>query len=51
MKSFQVFGVTQISDSYPNIKYKLTALRRLLGDKYSEYVMLSNRSVAAFLCT
>jgi glycosyltransferase involved in cell wall biosynthesis len=47
MKSFQVFGVTQISDSYPNIKYKLTALRRLLGDKYSEYVMLSNRSVAA----
>jgi glycosyltransferase involved in cell wall biosynthesis len=47
MKSFQVFGVTQISDSYPNIKYKLTALQRLLGDKYSEYVMLSNRSIAA----
>ena len=46
MKSFQVFGVTQISDSYPNIKYKLTALQRLLGDEYSEYVMLSNRSVA-----
>jgi glycosyltransferase involved in cell wall biosynthesis len=38
MKSFQVFGVTQISDSYPNIKYKLTALQRMLGDKYSEYV-------------
>ena len=47
MKSFQVYGVTQISDSYPNFKYKLTALQRLLGDKYSEYVMLSNRSVAA----
>ena len=47
MKSFQVFGVTQISDSYPNIKYKLTALQRLLGDKYSEYVTRSNGSVAA----
>lgn len=46
MKSFQVLGVTQISDSYPNIKYKLTALQRLLGDEYSEYVMRSNRSVA-----
>lgn len=46
MKSFQIFGVTQISDSYPNIKYKLTALQRLLGDRYSEYVMLSNKSVA-----
>lgn len=47
MKSFQVFGVTQISDSYPNIKYKLTALQRLLGDQYSEYVIRSNRSVVA----
>jgi len=47
MKSFQVFGVTQISDSYPNIKYKLTTLQRLLGDQYSEYVMLSTGSVAA----
>jgi glycosyltransferase involved in cell wall biosynthesis len=46
MKSFQVFGVTQISDSYPNIKYKLTALQRLLGDKYCECVIPSNRFVA-----
>jgi glycosyltransferase involved in cell wall biosynthesis len=47
MKNFQVLGVTQISDSYPNIKYKLVALQRLLGDTYSEYVILANRSAAA----
>ncbi|NNL54776.1 MAG: hypothetical protein HKP32_06460, partial [Woeseia sp.] len=46
MKGLQVLGVTEISDSYPNIKYKLIALRRLLGDRYSEYVMLLDNSAA-----
>lgn len=46
MKSFQVLGVTHISDSYPNIKYRLIMLRQLLGDGYSEYVMQLNKSGA-----
>lgn len=39
MIGFQVLGVTQVSDSYPNVKYKLAALERLLGDDYVEYVV------------
>jgi glycosyltransferase involved in cell wall biosynthesis len=39
MKGFHVLGVTQISDSYPNVKYKLLALKRLLGEDYVEYVL------------
>jgi glycosyltransferase involved in cell wall biosynthesis len=46
MKSLQVLGVTHISDSYPNIKYRLIMLRQLLGDRYSEYVMRLNKSGA-----
>ncbi len=47
MKGFHVLGVTQISDSYPNVKYKLVALRRLLGGAYFEYVKLLNKSDAS----
>ena len=47
MKGFHVLGVTQISDSYPNVKYRLVALRRLLGGAYFEYVMLLNKSNAS----
>ncbi len=39
MKDLHVLGVTQASDSYPNVKYKLVALKQLLGDNYIEYVV------------
>jgi len=47
IKSLQVLGVTQVSDSYPNIKYKLSALQRLLGDRYSEYVVHLSKSAVS----
>jgi hypothetical protein len=47
MKGLRVLGVTEISGSYPNIKYKLAALQRLLGGRYSEYVAVLNNSFAS----
>jgi glycosyltransferase involved in cell wall biosynthesis len=47
MKGIQVLGVTNINDSYPNIKYKLAALQHLLGDTYSEYLMPLNKSTTS----
>lgn len=44
MNGFHVFGVTQVNDSYPNVKYKLLAMRRLLGDRYVEYVVPIDKS-------
>lgn len=34
MKSILVLGVTRISDSYPNVKYKLAALGALFGEGF-----------------
>lgn len=39
MKRVQVLGVTQVNDSYPNVKYKLAALEQLLGESYVEFVV------------
>jgi len=44
MKGFHALGVTQISDLYPNVKYKLAALRELFGRDYVEYVSPLNKS-------
>ncbi len=39
MKSILVLGVTPISDSYPNVKYKLAALAEMFGEKYVDAVI------------
>ncbi|MCD6136682.1 hypothetical protein J7J63_08240, partial [Candidatus Bipolaricaulota bacterium] len=39
MKGLHVLGVTQVNDSYPNVKYKLVALKQLLGEDYVEFVI------------
>lgn len=44
MNGFHVLGVTQVNDSYPNVKYKLLAMRQLLGDAYNEYVVPIDKS-------
>jgi glycosyltransferase involved in cell wall biosynthesis len=47
MKGLLVLGVTHISDSYPNVKYKMVALQKVLGHRYTEYVMPLNQSDAS----
>ena len=44
MKGFHALGVTQISDLYPNVKYKLVVLRELFGHGYVEYLSPLNKS-------
>lgn len=44
MKGLHALGVTQISDLYPNVKYRLVALRELFGHDYVEYVSSLNKS-------
>ena len=45
MKSLLALGVTQLSDAYPNIKYKLELLARLKGFDCSEQLcILNNRA-------
>ncbi len=39
MKSILVLGVTRISDSYPNVKYKLAALAAIFGEGYVDAVI------------
>ncbi|NNF41124.1 MAG: hypothetical protein HKN64_07075, partial [Woeseiaceae bacterium] len=39
MKSILVLGVTRISDSYPNVKYKLAALAQLFAGKFVDAVI------------
>jgi glycosyltransferase involved in cell wall biosynthesis len=38
-KRFNVVGVTQLNDSYPNVKYKLAMLARLLSTDYVEFLV------------
>lgn len=47
MKGLRVLGVTQISDSYPNAKYKMLALQQIPGHRYSEYVIRLSQSDAS----
>jgi len=47
MKGSPVLDEVESSDSYPNIKYKLAAHQRLLGDRYFEYVAVLDDSVAS----
>ena len=42
MKSLLALGVTQLSDAYPNIKYKLKLLARLKGFDCSEQLCILN---------
>ena len=42
MKSLLALGVTQLSDAYPNIKYKLELLARLKGFDCSEQLCILN---------
>jgi len=44
MKGLRVLGVTQISDSYPNVKHKMLALQQILGHRYTEYVIRLNQT-------
>jgi glycosyltransferase involved in cell wall biosynthesis len=44
MKRFHVLGVTPLNDSYPNVKYKLAALARLVGGGYTECVVSASSS-------
>ena len=36
---FNVVGVTQLNDSYPNVKYKLAMLERLLRTDYADFLV------------
>ena len=47
MKGFHALGVTQVNDSYPNVKYKLAALGKLLGEDYCEYIVPLDRAGAS----
>jgi glycosyltransferase involved in cell wall biosynthesis len=47
MKGFHVLGVTQVNDSYPNVKYKLVALERLLGEDYIDFVVPLDKTDAS----
>lgn len=47
MNGFHVLGVTQVNDSYPNVKYKLLAMRQLLGEDYVEYVIPIDKSLGS----
>lgn len=47
MKDLHVLGVTHVNDSYPNVKYKLAALKQLLGEDYVEFVIPLDKTGAS----